>query len=107
MLTAFYRLKEWTPFLLAHLTFLHSWACLVTPRSSEFKEPSYRVLASGRRHGLPGGLWKGAAHPLEQRIDEGWQFISLGMDIELLMGGGEAALRAAKRLPEVMGRVQE
>ena len=58
-----------------------------------------RVLVSGRRHGLPGGLWKGAGVPLEQRIDEGWQFISLGMDIELLMGGGEAALRAARRLP--------
>ncbi len=47
------------------------------------------VLAAGRRHGVPGGLWMGAGATVEQRIDEGWQFISLGMDINLLMDGAE------------------
>jgi len=55
-----------------------------------------KVRESGRGAGLPGGLWMGAGTSLEQRIREGWQFISLGMDVNLLMDGGTSALAATR-----------
>jgi 2-keto-3-deoxy-L-rhamnonate aldolase RhmA len=58
-----------------------------------------KVREAGRKRGLPGGLWLGAGVSLEQRVQEGWEFISLGFDLSMLMEGGKAALREIGRSP--------
>jgi len=64
--------------------------------SPQVQEAIGSVFAVGQRLGCPGGLWMGAGLPLEERVREGWQFLSLGMDIDLLLNAGKTALAAAR-----------
>jgi 2-keto-3-deoxy-L-rhamnonate aldolase RhmA len=62
----------------------------------QLQEAIASVFAVGQRLGRPGGLWMGAGLSLEERVREGWQFLSLGMDIDLLMTAGKTALATAR-----------
>jgi len=86
-------------FFLGPFDLAASMGSIGDPSHPRVQDAIQKVRDSGRRHGLPGGIWMGAGAPLEQRIREGWQFICLGMDVSLLMDGASAALASAK-LPE-------
>jgi 4-hydroxy-2-oxoheptanedioate aldolase len=51
-----------------------------------------RVLASGKKHRLPGGIHVGSPEAVNERIAQGCQFIGLASDERFLRGAASAAL---------------
>jgi len=51
-----------------------------------------KVLASGKRHGLPGGIHVGSPEAVNERIAQGCQFIALASDERFLRSAAQAAL---------------
>ncbi len=64
--------------------------------SPEFQAAVDRVLAAAKRQGVVPGMWNGAGRPIGRRIQEGWRFISVGLDLTLMTEGGRAALARAR-----------
>lgn len=55
------------------------------------------VFSAGREKGLAGGIWQGGGKTLQARIDEGWQFIGIGLDAFYLIEGAKQTLREVGR----------
>jgi len=50
-----------------------------------------KVLAAGKRHHIPGGIFVGSPEAVNQRIAQGFQFIALSSDADFLMNTASAA----------------
>jgi len=51
-----------------------------------------KVLASGKKHGIPGGIHVGSPEVVNERIAQGCQFIGLASDERFLRSAASAAL---------------
>jgi len=56
-----------------------------------------KVLAAGKRHHVPGGLFVGGPEAVNERIAQGFQFIGLSSDEGFLRGAASAALKKVIR----------
>jgi len=56
-----------------------------------------RVFEAGRKAGVASGIWTGAGKEVKERLDQGFQFVALGLDLSFLVNGARAALKAAGR----------
>ena len=56
------------------------------------QESINRVFEVGKRLGVASGIWQGAGMEIKERLNEGWQMVALGMDINFLMDGAQNAL---------------
>ncbi|HDM23124.1 MAG TPA: hypothetical protein ENG20_05005 [Methanomicrobia archaeon] len=54
-----------------------------------------RVFEAGKNAGIASGIWQGAGMSIRERLEEGWQMVALGMDINFLMDGARSILREA------------
>ncbi len=61
----------------------------------EVKEAIDHVFSVGKDLGVISGIWKGAGMTIRERLEEGWQMVSLGMDIEFLVNGAQNVLKDA------------
>jgi 2-keto-3-deoxy-L-rhamnonate aldolase RhmA len=59
----------------------------------EVVEAIARVLTAGKRYHKLGGFYALSAEDVKKRIEQGFQFISLGTDSRLLMGSAQEAIR--------------
>jgi len=50
-----------------------------------------KVLASGKKHGVPGGIHVGSPEAVNERIAQGFQFIGLSSDEGFLRSTASAA----------------
>jgi len=50
------------------------------------------VFEAGKKLGVISGIWQGAGMKISERLNEGWQMVALGMDINFLMDGARRAL---------------
>lgn len=62
----------------------------------EFQSSIDTVLKAAKSHKKISGIWMGAGKSISERIAEGWQFISIGIDLSLLIAGAQSALNAAR-----------
>lgn len=51
-----------------------------------------RVFKTGKELNVASGIWRGGGKSIKERLEEGWQIVALGMDIQMLMGGAESAI---------------
>jgi 2-dehydro-3-deoxyglucarate aldolase len=51
------------------------------------------VFEVGKKLGVISGIWQGAGMKVSERLNEGWQMVALGMDINFLMDGARQALQ--------------
>ncbi|WP_319560067.1 aldolase/citrate lyase family protein [Marispirochaeta sp.] len=61
----------------------------------EFQAVVDKVLLAAKRHNVVPGMWLGAGRPVTERLKAGWKFISIGLDLNLLVDGTKAALKKA------------
>lgn len=54
-----------------------------------------RIFEAGKNAGVISGIWQGAGMTIRERLEEGWQMVALGMDINFLMDGAQNMLRNA------------
>ena len=59
------------------------------------REAIERVFEAGKNAGIASGIWQGAGMGIRERLEEGWQMVALGMDINFLMDGARSILREA------------
>jgi len=59
------------------------------------REAIERVFEAGKNVGIASGIWQGAGMSIRERLEEGWQMVALGMDINFLMDGARSILREA------------
>jgi len=59
------------------------------------KDAIERVFEAGKNAGIASGIWQGAGMSIRERLEEGWQMVALGMDINFLMDGARSILREA------------
>ena len=59
------------------------------------REAIERVFEAGKNAGIASGIWQGAGMSIRERLEEGWQMVALGMDINFLMDGARSILREA------------
>ena len=57
----------------------------IDPSPEELEAMLQRVLATGKKVGTPVGLHLQSLESVQQRIDEGWQFIALGSDLRMMV----------------------
>jgi 2-dehydro-3-deoxyglucarate aldolase len=57
-----------------------------------------RVLAAGKKAGKIGGYYSFSPEDVVKRIEQGFQFISLGSDSRLLMGAAQEALKKIREM---------
>lgn len=50
------------------------------------------VFQVGKELGVVSGIWRGAGKTIKDRLDEGWQMVALGMDIDFLIDGAKGFL---------------
>jgi len=55
------------------------------PSPEEFEAMLQRILAAGRKTGTPVGLHVQTVEAVQQRVEEGWQFIALGSDLRMMV----------------------
>ncbi len=51
------------------------------------------VFEVGKKLGVISGIWQGAGMKVSERLNEGWQMVALGMDINFLMDGARQVLQ--------------
>ncbi len=51
-----------------------------------------KVFEVGKKIGVASGIWQGVGMTIKERLEEGWQMVALGMDINFLMDGARRAL---------------
>lgn len=56
-----------------------------------------KVLAAGKKHGVPGGIMVGSAEAVNQRIAEGFQFIDLSSDEGFLRSAASTAFNKVSK----------
>jgi len=54
-----------------------------------------RIFEAGKNAGVISGIWQGAGMTIRERLEEGWQMVALGMDINFLIDGAQNMLRNA------------
>jgi len=54
-----------------------------------------KVFEVGKKLGVASGIWQGAGITIKERLEEGWQMVALGMDINFLTNGAMGALKDA------------
>ncbi len=59
------------------------------------QESINKIFEAGKNAGIVSGIWQGAGMTIRERLEEGWQMIALGMDINFLMDGAQSILRNA------------
>ncbi len=59
------------------------------------QEAIAKVFEVGKELGVVSGIWQGAGTTIKERLEEGWQMVALGMDIDFLMNGARDLLRDA------------
>ena len=59
------------------------------------QEAIAKVFEVGKELGVASGIWQGAGTTIKERLEEGWQMVALGMDIDFLMNGARDLLRDA------------
>jgi 4-hydroxy-2-oxoheptanedioate aldolase len=57
----------------------------VDPAPEELEAMLQRVLATGKKVGTPVGLHVQSIEQVEQRIEEGWQFIAVGSELKMMI----------------------
>ncbi len=55
------------------------------PTPEEFEAMLQRILAAGKKAGTPVGLHTQSVAEVEQRIDEGWQFLALQSELKMMV----------------------
>ena len=64
--------------------------------SAEFQKAIDEVLAAANRNNVVAGMWSGAGRPVSQRLQDGWRFIAVGLDLSLLTAGTKSVLEQAR-----------
>ena len=64
---------------------------------TKFKEAVDKVVAAGKRHKMPGGIFVSGPEAANQRIEQGFQFITLGSDEGFLRSAASSALSKVKQ----------
>ena len=64
----------------------------------KFQAAVDKVLEAAKRHNVVPGMWLGAGRPVTERLRAGWKFISIGLDLNLLVDGTKAALKKSSGL---------
>ncbi len=59
------------------------------PTAEKHEEMMQRVLEIGREVGTPVGLHVQTAEDVRQRIEEGWQFLAIGSELKMMLGGAQ------------------
>jgi 2-keto-3-deoxy-L-rhamnonate aldolase RhmA len=59
-----------------------------------------KVFEVGKKLGVASGIWQGAGMTIKERLEEGWQMVALGMDINFLTNGAMGALKDADVSPK-------
>jgi 2-keto-3-deoxy-L-rhamnonate aldolase RhmA len=62
------------------------------PRVQEAIDKVFKV---GKKLDVASGIWCGAGMTVRERLKQGWQFISLGTDLNLLLSGAQMTLEEA------------
>jgi len=50
------------------------------------------VFQVGKELEVVSGIWRGAGKTIKDRLNEGWQMVALGMDIDFLLEGAKGFL---------------
>ncbi len=56
-----------------------------------------KVFEAGKKAGVASGIWTGAGKEVKERLDQGFQFVALGLDLGFVVDGARAALKAVGR----------
>ena len=66
----------------------------VDPSPDELEVMLQRVLATGKKCGTPVGLHVQTTEAVQQRVDEGWQFIALGSELKMMVARAQEFVSA-------------
>jgi 4-hydroxy-2-oxoheptanedioate aldolase len=61
------------------------------------QEAVRKIVAAGKKHGIPAGIHVATAEDANRRINEGFRFVALGTDVFFLTGAARAALAQVTR----------
>jgi 2-keto-3-deoxy-L-rhamnonate aldolase RhmA len=64
-----------------------------------YQEAIDHVFEMAKKHNVAAGMWEGGGKTSKERLDEGWQFISIGIDIQFLLAGCREGLKDVGRMP--------
>ncbi|MBQ18731.1 MAG: 2-dehydro-3-deoxyglucarate aldolase [Planctomycetaceae bacterium] len=59
------------------------------PTAEEHEEMMQRVLEIGRELSVPVGLHVQTVEDVQRRIEEGWQFLAIGSELKMMVGGAQ------------------
>ncbi|MFP6767311.1 MAG: aldolase/citrate lyase family protein [Planctomycetaceae bacterium] len=59
------------------------------PTAEEHEEMMQRVLEIGRELSVPVGLHVQTVEDIQRRIEEGWQFLAIGSELKMMLGGAQ------------------
>lgn len=65
-----------------------------------YQEAIDHIFETGKKHNVAAGMWEGGGKSSLERLNDGWQFIALGIDIQFLLGGCREALKQVGRTPQ-------
>jgi 4-hydroxy-2-oxoheptanedioate aldolase len=64
------------------------------PSAEEFEAMLQRILAAGKKTGTPVGLHTQSVAEVQQRIDEGWQFLALQSELKMMVSKAQEHVEA-------------
>ncbi|MCA9076054.1 MAG: 2-dehydro-3-deoxyglucarate aldolase [Planctomycetaceae bacterium] len=64
------------------------------PTDEEHEAMLQRVLATGKKVGTPVGLHVRTVEQVEQRIEEGWQFLAIGSELSMMVAEAQRTVTA-------------
>lgn len=70
------------------------------PTETDFEKALDAVLAACRRSDVAAGIHCFNPESVQQRIDQGWQFLALGSDLQLMLQSASQGLRALGLSPD-------
>ncbi|MBA4032548.1 MAG: 2-dehydro-3-deoxyglucarate aldolase [Planctomyces sp.] len=56
---------------------------------AEFEAMLARILAAGKKHGVPVGLHTQSIEQAKQRVEEGWRFLAVGSELKFMVTGAQ------------------
>ncbi len=63
------------------------------PSAEATRQAMAHILATCKKHGVAAGLHCGSADEVNQRIEEGWQFIALASELKMMLDGAAAQVQ--------------
>lgn len=66
------------------------------PSPEEFEAMLGRVLAAGRKAGLPVGIHTQSTADAKRRIEQGWQFMAIGSELSMMVAEAQRVVRELK-----------